>query len=148
MPDALNPVIRVPNIKGGEVDVRELKWRDYLRAIKELTDNVLTFAAAVKSSGDPKKKPEPEGTKVVDLANVGALILDKDKLIDAVTRSESLAGWVLAASTGKDEAWVNDLSGRETMAILKAVVELNLSKEILGTGKELVGHMRGVFGST
>ena len=84
---------------------------------------------------------------VFDLGNGKTMRLDKDKLLQAIAANEELVMWVLQSSTGKESAWVESCSGREVLALLGAVVELNLSKEIVGSGKALAGHMREVFGS-
>lgn len=124
-PDVLNPVIGV-KVKGELVDVRELPWKDYLRTIKELTSAVT----------DLLKKSGPNGE--IELAS--------EDIIQAIARQEDLAAFLMQRCTGKDSAWVESLSGREALAVLTAAVQVNLSDEVVRRGKELAGHMSGVFG--
>lgn len=144
--DALNPVIRVPNIQGASVDVKELRWRDYLRAIKELTTSILALLAEPKPAGKGQE-PESEEGFSFDLGGGKVMKVGKERLLQAIATNEELVLWVLQASTGKDAQWVEACSGREVLALLAAVVELNLSREVVGSGKALADHMRGVFGS-
>lgn len=126
MTDILNPVVEVHGIQGGTVGVRELKWKSYMRAIKSLTEAVIKYIEASEGG----KKLDPRG------------------LVEAIAAQEGLASWVVAESTGRPEEWVAELTGREMMAILEAVVELNLSEEVVGRGKALAARMRAVFAST
>lgn len=143
-PDALNPVIRVPNIQGASVDVKELRWRDYLRAIKELTTSILTLLDTAKPG---TKGDDQEDGFAFDVGGGKVLKIGKDRLLQAIASNEELVLWVLQSSTGKGPEWVEACSGREVLALLAAVIELNLSKEVVGSGKALADHMRGVFGS-
>src|SRR3990167_5627310 len=97
--DILNPVISVPNIKGETVDVKELTWKEYLRAMKELASSMLRFLEAGKTE--------------LTLA----VVLDPKKIIEAI-------------------------------GVLEAMVQLNLSDEVVSSGKALAGRMRVIFGST
>ena len=121
-PDILNPILRV-NVKGVDVEVRELSWKDHVRAIKELTSTVIELLKEGKGSE-----------------------FNAETIIEAITKQETLAAWVIAKSTGNDSAWVDSLSAREALAILCAVVELNLTEEVIGRGKALAERMSGVFG--
>jgi hypothetical protein len=121
--DVLNPVIPV-KVRGETVDVRELTWKDYLRAVKDLTGTIL------KLMGEG-------GT---------TLVLNREKILEAITAQEDLVGWVIEKSTGKDQAFINSLSARELLPLLIAVVDLNLSEEVIGPGKELAGRMGAALG--
>jgi len=128
--DILNPVISVPNIKGETVDVKELTWKEYLRAMKELASSMLRFLEAGKTE--------------LTLA----VVLDPKKIIEAIGEQEAMVEWILAASTNRKVEWIRTLSGREILALLEAVVQLNLSDEVVSSGKALAGRMRVIFGST
>lgn len=120
--DIFNPVVTV-KIRGDSVEVRELTWKHYLRAVKELTDNLLGL-----------------------MSGKNTLELNKEKVVATISAQEELVSWVIQASTGKDAAWVDSLSARELLLLLKAVVDLNLSEELIGVGKGLAGRMADVFG--
>ena len=122
--DIHNPVERVKISTGELVEVRELVWKDCLRAVKEMTDTVLELLG-------------PGG---------GTLVLDKDKIVRALGAQENLVTWVLEKSTGRTQEWVNALSGRDALCLLRAAVDLNLSDEVLAAGKALAGRMGAVFG--
>ena len=121
--EVIEGLVRV-KIRGENVEVRELTWKKYLNAVKELTGTILGLIG--------------EGSKI---------ILDKQKLLDAVNAQEGLVEWVLVASIpSKDQAWVESLSARELLPLVKAVIELNLSEEIIQSGKEVGGRMAAVLG--
>jgi hypothetical protein len=120
--DKLNPLIPV-SVRGERVEVREMNWKDSLRAVKEMTGAIMTL-----------------------VNNKGEMVLDKTKIIEALTSQEALASWVIQKSTDKDGAWVDSLSTREFLPIIIAVVDLNLSDEVIGSGKTLAGRMGKVLG--
>lgn len=122
MSDVLNPLVPV-EIRGERIEVRELNWKDYSRAIKELTGSAMKL-----------------------LGTGGTLVLDKEKIIQAIGEQESLIQWVVEKSTGRDSKYVSSLSTREILPLISAVVDLNLSEEVLGAGKKLAGQMGGIFG--
>jgi hypothetical protein len=121
--DVLNPVIPV-KIRGETVEVRELTWKDYLRAIKEATGSVLKL---MSESG-------------------ATLELSKDKVVEVIGAQEELVSWVLEKSTGKDQAYISNLTALEMVRLLNAVVDLNLNEELVGAGKGLAGRMANVIG--
>lgn len=121
--DILNPVVPV-KIRGELVEVRELTWKDYLRAVKE-------------SAGALMKLITPDGK---------AVQFNKDTIIEVLTSQEDVAGWVLEKSTGKDAKFIAGLSAREIIPLLQAVVDLNLSEEVVGPGKILAGRMVDLLG--
>lgn len=121
--DVWNPIATV-QIRGEAIQVKELDWRTYLWAVKELT-----------------------GTLMGLVNDKGQLILEKDKIVTALTDQENLVSVLVEKSTGRDAAWVSSLSARELFIVVKPIVELNLSEEVLSPGKELAGRMRAVFAS-
>lgn len=123
-----NPITVVRTSSGELVEVRELTWKNCLTAIKKLTDTVLELLG--KQQG---------GSSI-------ALTLDKEKLVSAITSQEELVTWALMKSTGRDQAWVDALSARDCLALVKAMVDQNLSDEVLAAGKGLADRMGAVFG--
>lgn len=121
--EILNPVLTV-KVRGENIEVRELTWKDYIRAIKELSGSLLKL--------------------VSDEGN--AISLTKENVLEALSSQEDLVQWVTEKSTGKQADWVSGLGGKEMIAILAAIVELNLSDELVVSGKELAGRMGKVFG--
>jgi hypothetical protein len=123
--DILDPRKRV-RIKGEELEIRGLTWKDHIRAVKELTATIMELLAQNKDGN--------------------ATQLDAETIVSAITKQESLATWMITRSTGKDGAWVDSLRAAEALTILNAIVELNLTEEIIGLGKGLAERMSGVFG--
>lgn len=123
--DPINPVLTV-RVRGEAVDIKELKWRDSLRLVKSITDS-LTELLAKRNAG-------------------GQLELGAEDIVTAITKTEDVAGWLIEATTGKPTEWVNGLSTREAMQVLSAAVKLNLSEDVIGSGKELAGHLSAAFG--
>lgn len=121
-PDAFNGV-RTVNLDNKVVEVRELRWRDYLYVIKGITGTVLELVG-------------PGGT---------TFVLDKGRIVEAIGNQEALVGWVLARSTGLTPDEVENLTAREVMPLLEAVVELNLNDEVIALGKRVAGRMADVF---
>lgn len=127
-PDIINPIATV-RIRGESVEVRELTWKDHLRLIKELTATVLELLQKAQTGGG--------GTE---------FSLKADEIVEALVKQEDLAAWVMARSTGKPKEWIDELSAGAAMDILLAAAKLNLTPEVLASGKALAEHMRGVFG--
>lgn len=120
--DVLNPVVTV-KIRDELIEVKELTWKDYLRAVKEMTDAILKL-----------------------LNGKGEFALDRDKVVEALGAQENLIAWVAEKCTGRDQKWVGSLKGREMLALLRIIVDLNLSEEVIGSGKAVAGRMGEVFG--
>lgn len=125
-PDIINPIATV-RIRGESVEIRELTWKDHLRLIKELTSTVV----------DLLQKAQGSGTE---------FSLKADEIVGALVKQEDLAAWVMSRSTGRPKEWIDELSAGAAMEILLAAAKLNLTPEVLTTGKALAEHMRGVFG--
>lgn len=121
--EILNPVVLV-RVRGESVEVKELTWKDHVRAVKELTGTLLKLL-----SGDGK-----------------TLTLTKEVILEAIVAQETLVQWIIEKSTGRDAQWVSGLGGKDFLALLKAVVDLNLSDEYIKQGKELAGQMGDIFG--
>lgn len=123
MSDVLNPV-RSVTIRGTVVEVTELKWKDYTRAVKELSASLLKLVG-------------PNGQTIN---------LDRELIIETITAQEELLTWVLQKATGQSQSWVDDLTAKEAIALVQVVVDLNLSLEVISGGKALAGQMGKVFG--
>ena len=119
----LNPV-RTVQLRAQAVDVSELTWKDYLRAVKMLASTV-------------SKLLTPDGKVNSDPAAV----------VSAIADQEALASFVVSRATKRDEKWVEQLSLQDMLTLLTAVVEMNLTEEIIGTGKALAGRMGGILTS-
>jgi hypothetical protein len=130
----MNPIRAVTLADGKTVlEVRELTWKDYLWAIKEVTKAATPLLA-------------PGG--VLNVNNLNELKIDTGAVIDALTSQEQTLSLVLQKSIiGATGESVNNLSARDTLKVLAVVVELNLSPEVVGAGKELAVRMAAVFGS-
>lgn len=115
---------------GENVEVLELRWKDSLRAIKEMCGTVLQLLG-------------PDGGNVQS----GELVirLDRDRVVAAIVEQESLLTWVLMKSTARDQEWVDGLGTSDALALIQTVVDLNLNDEVLSRGKALAGTMSRVF---
>lgn len=134
--NVLNPVVTVKLRGDRTIEVKELAWKDYLRAIKQMTESLLKLIA------NQKNKP----ANALEIASAeGSLIIDRDKLVQAIGEQEDLVAWVLQKSTGQSQEWVDQLSAADALAILDAVVSLNFTEEVIAAGKALAGRMGGVF---
>jgi uncharacterized protein len=134
MSDTINP-IRAVTLSDGKtvVEVRELTWKDYLWAIKEVTKAAAPLLGA---------------NGVLNVNSLTELKVDTNAVLEALTSQEQTLSLVLQKSIkGSTAEQVNDLTARDTMKVLAAVVELNLSPEVVGAGKELAARMAAVFGS-
>jgi hypothetical protein len=126
MSDVLNP-IRRPRIAGAEIEVRELRWRDTSYAVQQLTDAI---------------------AGMIDIQGTAFnLIIDRQKLLDAIIKNESLLAFVLEKATGRDADWVTNLSTRDMLLLLDAVLDVNLSEEVLNAGKKVAERLKKLFGS-
>lgn len=125
--DVLNPV-RTVKIRGQDIEVKELTWKDYLRAVKDLTGSVIKLF----------------GQKIE--LQKGEITLNRDRLIEIIGEQETLVQWVLEKSTGQPKEFIAGLSAREVFPLIEAVVDLNLSEEVTGPGKMLAGRMGDILG--
>jgi hypothetical protein len=123
--EVFNPTRQV-RVQSGTWEVRELLWRDYLATVKRMADLILRF---VSDGGGGKY----------------SLIFEADKLIAGIADTEGLAEWLIAKSTGKPKEDIEALTASEALSLLAAVVDLNLSDELIASGKALAGRVRAVF---
>lgn len=132
----INDNMKPVTLSGGKVvRLRELTWKKYLWAIRRITSTVIPLLAGKDGS--------------VNLADLGKVTIDPEKIVAALSEQEETVTVVLKDSAPEDltDEVIENLSGRDTMLLLAVVVELNLSPEVLGAGKELAGRMAAVFGS-
>jgi hypothetical protein len=123
MNDVLNPVVAI-KIRDRLIEVKEMPWKDYLRAVKDMTGTLMKLIG-------------PGGN---------TLALTKENVIEALTAQEELLTWVLQKCTGEEQTFISSLSAREILPLIQAAVDLNLSQEVVGAGKKLAGQMGQVFG--
>ena len=121
--------VRTISVRGKTVEVRELTWRDSMRAVKELTGWVMKLLGGQK------------GKLTAD-----SVTLDKDSIVEALTTQEDLVAWAMEKSTNLSADEVSSLTLGEAIPIVQAMVDLNLSEEVLGPGKALAGRLGQVFG--
>ncbi len=126
--NTLNPIISVKIARRDleeSVEVQELTWKDFLRAIKQLSAALL---------------------EVLDAK--GGFALTKDNLVKAITESEDLMSWVIHKSCpGKDQAWVDGLTSSHVLPIIEAIITLNASEEAIGSGKKLADLIKKTMGT-
>lgn len=66
---------------------------------------------------------------------------DKEKIVEIVSASEDAVSFLLENATSLTPDEVNKLGVRDCLRVLKPVIELNLSQEILGEVKGLAGAL-------
>ena len=99
----LNPILEV---KFGDktIEVRELMWPDALQ-----------FYAKLRA----QKKNIIDGE--------GNLVLSAATILEVVNENIELAQWLVLKSTGKEEAWLNELTMSQMLELVTAALEVNLS---------------------
>ena len=137
MPRPVNENFKPVTLSDGTVvRVRELTWKKYLWAIRRVTTSAIPVIAGKDGS--------------INVAEIGKINIDVQKVLNALLEQEETVTVVLKDSIAEEDQKdldVDQLSARDTMALLTVVVELNLSEEVLGAGKELAVRMAAVFGS-
>ncbi|MEW6306273.1 MAG: hypothetical protein AB1705_22630 [Verrucomicrobiota bacterium] len=122
MTPILNPV-RTVNVQGEAVEVRELRALDALQFFKLLSAHA--------------------GKLVNDQGNI---TLSLDRLVELVSGVEELARYLLLKSTGRDEAWLRGVSFGESLDVLDAALELNLTEDLLKKARRLGDRVKALFG--
>ena len=127
------PKVKSVSVAGRVVEVREIGWRDALQLVRDISK---TLARFVTIKGKDK-------TQTLDI--------DLDKIIDGILENEKTALLLveksIAASNVADcQQWLSSLTVTQFGALLDAAIEINLSPEVIGTGKMLAGRMTGVLG--
>lgn len=126
-PTILRPEITV-QLASGPVVLRDLPWLDALEFLRRLSDHAKDILAASTAS---------DGS--VDLA---ALL---PKLTELVQNVGDLSTFLLTKSAGKDEAWLAQFGTFETMALLDAALEVNLSEGLIELGKKVAARLARVM---
>lgn len=117
----LNPV-RTVTVQGQTVEVRELRALDVLQFFKLL-------------SGHARKLANEQGN----------ITLSLDRLAELVTGTEELSQFLILKSTGRDDAWFKSVAFGESLDLLDAALELNLSEELLKKVQRLGERVKAVF---
>lgn len=117
MSDVLNPIRRV-QVRDGQIEVRELTWKELSYVLQELSETVLGF-----------------------MDDKGVIKIDPVHIVAAIKDNEALLAYFLSKSCNREDAWVNQLSLRDMLTLLDAAIELTLSEEVLELGKKLAGRM-------
>ena len=120
--DSFMPVETVRLLGGRTVEVRELTWKQLLHALKQLAQRALTFVAQ-----DGK-----------------TISIEASKIVEALSEQEELAVWIVEKSTGLTADELALLGVRDFLAIVEAVVRINLSEEVVCLGKRIAGSVRAV----
>lgn len=120
--EILNPV-RSVKLAAGELQVRELNWRDALEFMAKLSKH----AGALF---------DEKGSVTLDLEKLGSLVMG----------TKEVADHLLMKATGREQEWVDGLSLSEALVVIDAALELNLSPELIARGKKVAGRVQGAFG--
>ncbi|MBI5689241.1 MAG: hypothetical protein HZC55_04030 [Verrucomicrobia bacterium] len=130
-PSILRPEITV-TLSTGPVVVRDLPWQDALEFLRRLSLQAKEILAHAVS---------PD-TGRIDLAQL------LPKLSDLVSGAGELSLFLLTRSTGKDEEWLRQHGTLETLALLDAALEVNLSDGLIELGKKAAGRLARVMPAT
>ncbi len=112
-------------VNGKTIEVRELRWRDYAHAVQMLTGSLLKLFAGKKGE---------------------SITANREEIVEAIEVQQELIAWAITKSTHLTESEVSELSTREVLPIISAMIDLNLSEEITGPGKKLAGQMAHLLG--
>lgn len=110
-------------LRGETITVRELSWMELKNLLAAL-------------AGQAEKFLDKESNLKFDAEKVIALVRDSQELSERVVR----------AATGLDQAWIDQLTCGEFMAVLDQALELNLLV-LSDSAKKIGGRLRSVFGS-
>lgn len=122
----LRPQITVP-LESGAVTLRDLPSQEAFEFLRRLASHAKDVLAAATSN---------DGR--VDLQ---ALL---PKLTELVTSIEDLSTFLLTKSAGKDEEWLKQFGFYETLHLVRAALEVNLSDGLIELGKEIVARLARV----
>jgi hypothetical protein len=106
-----NPTV---NIRGEEIEISELRWKDASQAVKGLIGSLARMVGAD-----------------------GAISFDQSRITASIAEQEELLSFVVQKSTGRDSQWIDDLTGAEALRLLGPIVELNLNPETITVGKSI-----------
>ena len=117
----LHPVKTI-SLGGETLEVRELRWPEALGFLQRLAQQAGQFLTAD-----------------------GRLVPPADQFPRIIQESAVLVEYLVTKTTGKDSAWLNDLTPAEVLTVLDAALELNVSPELFARGKALAGRLQWVF---
>ncbi len=118
MGSILNPTTPVV-VNGTTVEVRELRAVDGLQFIQKLSAYFGSF-----------KKIDSEGTAVAEVASL---------TIGATDLSEFL----VLRSTGKQNAWLEEISFSDFFDVLSVAIQLNITEGLIKKARGVVDEVRG-----
>jgi len=118
----LNPVKTV-SVQGVDVEVREMRHLDMIGFLKLIHKHVNELA-------DEK----------------GAIRFSVDRLTEIITGAEELSLFLLSKSTGKDTAWVAQLSFSDALILMDTALELSFSEDVIKNARQLGGRVKASFG--
>lgn len=129
----LRPQKTVP-LASGDLIARDLPWQESLEFLRLLSGHAKELLAAVNAPGNEGKTNE---TLLAQLL---------PKLTELITNAGGLSMFLLTKSTGKDAAWfAENLGTLETLEVLDAALEVNLSDELIALGKKVGGRLARVM---
>jgi hypothetical protein len=115
--DILNPDVEVA-IGGDKITVRELKWGDGRKFLRDLAGHVTALT-------------NEKGEFDVSISRLSELIVQTD----------TLATFLISKTTGKDQAWIDALPMSSVLDLISTALELNL-KRTLDHAKKIGGRFR------
>lgn len=100
----LNPDADEKLSNGETVTVRELKWKKFLVFNEKFSEAIKTF-----------------------VNDKGEIAFDMAKIKDIVTRNADLAEWIAMEATGKNKAWLEELTLGDMAKITARALVINLT---------------------
>jgi hypothetical protein len=116
MSTVFNNIQRVV-VREETIQVRELTAKEIAYILQKFTD---TATSLINADGD--------------------LIVDREKIVKAVIANTDLAFWIMERACTRDTKWVESLVPREMFPLIEAILDLNLSEEVMAGGKKLLGR--------
>lgn len=107
---------------GTPAEVREMAFPDFIQTVQKVFANLA-----------PLRKGD-------------AIELDLEKLVPVIASQASLAAWTLSKASNLSPEKIAALGPRDTLAVLGAVVRMNVNEEVIELGKTFAGDVAKAFG--
>jgi hypothetical protein len=106
----------------GEVQVKEMPWGDLLQFLNLAAEHIGSF---IKEESAPLPGFAAPNPKKFDIS----------KIVPAIASIKVLSTDLIARSTGKDPAWIQEQSPRVILRLIQIAIELNVTEELLESVK-------------
>ena len=152
MSSKFNPVETL-QIEGRTLDVRQMPFLKALEFLKklgaiagQLFDTQGKFLLLKKKATGPSATDNSQTPAAI--AQLATYDINVEQLTKFIQESGDLATFLIQHSTRQDNAFIENLSLGEGLAILHKAIEMNLSPEIQELGKALAGSLAAALSKT